>query len=116
MGGVATGAALCLDRHVLIDEGTLFFCVALDANCISARHRPYLPQSRGPVDIVAITASNQAFVYSMVIGSRKVSLGGHMTPVAEIGRRLHQKVLRILRVVGRVAVEASDIIAGVHRC
>lgn len=89
MWGVATGAALGLDRYVLIDEGTLFFCVALYANRISARHRPYLPQGRGPVHIVAITALNQAFVYSMVIGSREVSLGGHMTPVAQIRRRLH---------------------------
>lgn len=114
--GVTTGAALSLDRYVLIDEGTLFFCVALDANRIPARHRPYLPQRRGPVHIVAITALNQAFVYSVVIGSREVSLGGHVTPVAEIGRRLHQKVLRIFRMVWRVAVEASDIIASVHRC
>jgi hypothetical protein len=81
--GVATGAALRLDRYVLIDEGTLFFRVALDANRISARHRPYLPQGRDPVDIVAIAALNQAFVYSMMIGSGKVSLGGHVTPIAE---------------------------------
>jgi hypothetical protein len=82
---VATATAFRLHRHMLIHKRSLFIGMALDTNCVPARQGSHLAESRRAVDIVAVAALNEAFVYSVVIRLRKVGLRGGMTSVAKSG-------------------------------
>ena len=86
---VTTGATLCFHRHVLIDKRTLFVDVTLGTDGIAGRHRLYLPERRGAVGIMAITATNEVLVDTVVIGHCEVGLGGRMASVAKVGLRAH---------------------------
>ena len=83
VGRVTTAAPFSLHRYMLINERALLVGVALDANRISAGHGPHLAEGSGAVDVMAVAALDQAFVYSMVIRLREVGLRGYMTSVAE---------------------------------
>ena len=113
VGSVATGAALGLHRHMFVDEGSLLIDVALVADEIPARQSPQLTNGRGPVRVMAVTALHQALVDSVVKGLGKVSLGRGMASVAQLGLVLHQQQLLFFGVMRIVAVETSDIAAGV---
>ena len=82
---VTTAAALRLHRHVFIHKRSLFVGMALDADRVSAGHRPDLPEGSGAVDVVAVAALDETFVYAMVVRLREVGLGGNMASVAELG-------------------------------
>ena len=84
MGRVATGAALGLYRHMLVDEGALLVDVALVANCVPARQTPQLPHSRRPMRVVAVHALHQTFIDSVVIGFGKICLRGGMASVTQL--------------------------------
>jgi len=66
------------------------------------------------MDVVAVTALDQAFVYSMVIGLGEISLRGGMTSITELGLGYCQEMLRFLRVVRGMTVQAADIAAGMR--
>ena len=85
MGRVTTAAALSLDWYVLINERALLIGMALDANRVPARHRPHLAECSGAVDVMAVAALDETFVYSMVKRLCEVGLGRRMTSVTEIG-------------------------------
>jgi len=85
VGRVTTAAALSLDWYVLIDERSLLVSMAFDANCVPARHDPRLAERSGAVDIMAVAALDETFVYSMVIRLCEVGLGCRMTSVTELG-------------------------------
>ena len=116
VGRVTTAAALSLDRHMLINERALLVGMTLDANRVAGRHGPDLPEGRCTVDVVAVAASDETFVYSMVKRLRKVCLGSGMTSVTEIRLRPHKQMFRLLGMMRRVAVQAANIIARVRRC
>ena len=110
---MTTAAALGLYWHVLIDKRTGFVRMALGTDGIPGGQRPYLPESRRSVHVVAVTALNKAFVDSMVVGLGKISLCGCMAAVAEIRLRYRKQVLRFLRVMRGVTIQAADIATGV---
>ena len=85
--GVTTAAALRLDRYVLINERALLIGVAFDTNRVPGWHGPHLAEGGGAMDVVAVAALDETFVYSMVIRPREIGLGGHMASVAEFGLR-----------------------------
>ena len=116
MGRVTTAAALGLHRYVLIDEWALLVGVALHADRVPTGHGPQLSQGGRAMDIVAVAALDQTFIYSMVIGLREVGLRGCMTSVTEVGLCTNEEMLRFFGVVGRVAVQAANIVARVRRC
>ncbi len=113
VGGVATGAALGLHRHVLVDERSLLVDVALVTNGIPARQTPHLFYSCRAVRVMAVGALHQAFIHPVMKGFGKVRLGGSMAAVAQLGLLLNQQILLALGVVRRVTVKTSNCAAGV---
>lgn len=93
---VATDTTLGLHGHMLIYKRSLFFGMALDTNCVATGHGPHLAEGGRAVDIVAVTALDEAFVDPVVIRLCKVGLRGYMTSVAETGLCLNEKVFRFL--------------------
>ena len=85
MGRVTAAAALSFDWYVLINERALLIGMALDANHVPARHRPHLAECSGAVDVMAVAALDETFVYSMVKRLCEVGLGRRMTSVTELG-------------------------------
>ena len=63
---------------------------------------------------MAVVALHHTFIYSMVKGFGEIGLGRGMTPVAQLGLVLNQQELFTLGVMGRVAVKAPDVAAGVR--
>lgn len=113
MRRMATGAALCLDRHMFVHKRTTCIGVALNACSISAGQRLGLAESGGAVNVMAVTALNESLIYAMVIRPGKICLGRGMARIALRGLFLDEQMLRLLRVVRRVAVKAAHCIAGV---
>jgi len=114
VGRMTAAATLSLHRDMLVDERPLLVDVALIANGISAGQGPCLAHGRRPVRVMAITALHQTFIDPVVIRLGKVGFGRDMTSITQLGLALDQQVLFLLRVMGRVAVEATDIAAGVR--
>lgn len=96
---VTTATALSLDRYMLKNERTLLVGMTFGADRVPGRHGPHLANGGGAMDIVAVAALDQTFVYSMVIRLSKVGLGSDMTSIAEIGLCLNQEMLRLFGVV-----------------
>ena len=115
MRHVTTATSFRLHRYMLKNERPLLVGVALDTNCVPTRHGPHLAEGGSAVDVVAVAALDEAFVYAMVIRLREVGLRVDVTSVAEFGLRRNQEVLRLFCVVGRVAVQAPNIVARVRR-
>ena len=114
MGCVTTTAALSLHRYMLIDEWALLVGVAFNTNRIPAGHGPHLAEGGGAVDVMAVAALDQAFVYSMVIRLREVGLRSCMTSIAKAGLCLNEKMLGFFGVMWRVAIQASNIVTRVR--
>ena len=85
MGHVTTAAALRLHRYMFKNKRPLLVGMALDTNRVPTRHGPHLAEGGRAVDVVAVAALDEAFVYAMVIRLREVGLRGDMTSVAEFG-------------------------------
>jgi hypothetical protein len=100
---------------MLINKRPLFVGVALDTNRVPTGQGPHLAESSGAVDVVAVAALDEAFVYPVVIRLREVGLRIDMTSVAEFGLRSNQQMLLFFGVMRRVAVQASNVVAGVRR-
>jgi len=113
MGRMATGAAFRFYRHMLVHKRAARIGMALHASGISAGQSLGLAKRGGAVNIVAVAAMNQSFVYAMVIRPGKLSLGRGVARIALRGFLLNEQVLWLFRVVRRMAVKATDVIAGV---
>jgi len=111
---VATAAAFSFYWYVLINKRTGLICVALGADRIARRQGPHLSESRRSMDVVAVTALDQPFIDSVVVGLREVGLGGCVTAVAELRLGDCEQVLWFLRIVWRVTIQATDIAARVR--
>ena len=75
MGRMATGAAFRFHRHMLVHKRAARIGMALDASRITAGQSLDLAERRRAVNIVAVAAMNQSFIYAMVIGPGKLSFG-----------------------------------------
>ena len=64
------------------------------------------------MNVVAVAALEQALRNPVVIGSREVGLGRGVASIAELRLFLDQQLLPFLGVMRRMAVEATDVIAG----
>ena len=84
---------------MLIDERALLVGVAFDTNRIPARHGPHLAEGGGAVDVMAVAALDQAFVYSMVIRLGEIGLRVCMTFVTEAGLCTNEEMLRFFGVM-----------------
>lgn len=115
MRRVATGAPFRFHGHVFVHERPLLVGVALHANCIAGRDCFDLPYRSRPVYVVAVATLQQTLVYAVVIGPGEIRFCRHMTAVTEVRLRADQQMFWLLGLVGRVAVEASNIVAGMRR-
>ncbi len=113
VGRVATGAALGLHRHMFVDKGTLLIDMALVANGVAAREAPQLPDSSRTMRVVAVHALHQTLVDTVVIWFGEICLGRGVASVTQLGLFLDEEELFFFSVMGRVAIEASDIATGV---
>ena len=82
---MTTRAPFGLDWHVFVNKRSSFVGVTLETNSIPIRSTTDLAQCPCAVDVMAVAALDQAFVYSMMIRLREVGFGGHMASVAEFG-------------------------------
>ena len=114
VGRMADCAALEF-RLMLVNEGSLFLCVALVADLVSRRIRAQLLRAERPVRIVAIVTLDQSFGYPMVERPRKFRPHAHVAGVAEVGRLLFHQVLAFLGMVRRVAIGAPYAVRQVQR-
>lgn len=109
---VATHAPFGLYRHVLVDERALLLGVALVADGIASGSGPHLAQGRGAMHAVTITAGDEPLVYAMVIGTGKLGAGRGMASVTKFGLGLDQQLALLLGVMRTVAIETTDVVAG----
>ena len=100
---------------MFINERALLVGMALDTNRIPARHSPHLAECGRAMNVMAVAALDQAFVYPMVIRLREVGLRGCMTSVAEAGLCSNEEMLRFFGVMRRMAIQAPNIVARVRR-
>ena len=107
---VATGASFGLHGYVFVYKRSLFLGVAFQANLIPTGKSSDLSQGGRAVNIVAVAAMDKAFIHAVVISLGEICLGGGMTSIAEIGLRPGQQVLRLLRIVRRMAINASYVV------
>ena len=113
MGCMATGAAFRFHRYMLVHKRSACIGMALDASGISAGQSLDLAERGSTVNVVAVAAMNQSFIYAMVIRPGKLSSGRGVARVALRGLFLNEQVLRLFCVVRRMAVKAAYVIAGV---
>jgi hypothetical protein len=64
---------------------------------------------------VAVAAVNESFIDAVVKGLAKIGTSRGMTAVAELGLLLNEQTLGLFSVMGRMAVEATDIAIGMGR-
>ena len=64
------------------------------------------------MNVVAVAALEQALRNPVVIRSREVGFGRGVASIAELRLFLDQQLLRFLGVMRGMAVEATDVIAG----
>ena len=98
---------------MLVNERPLLVGMTLVANRIPARQGPHLTDGRGPMRVMAVNALHQTLVDAVVIGFGKIRFGRGMASVAQLGLALDEQVLFFFGVMGGVAIETSNIAAGV---
>lgn len=113
MGRMATGAAFRLHRYMLVHKRTARIGMAFHASGISAGQGLGLAERGSTVNVVAVAAMNQPFIYAMVIRPGKLRSGSGVACIALRGLFLNEQVLWLFGVVRRMAVKATDVIAGV---
>ena len=110
---MATGAAFRFYRYMLVHKRAARIGVALDASGISTGQSFGLAERGSTVNVVAVAAMNQPFIHAMVIRPGKLGFGRGVARIALRGLLLDEQVLWLFRVMGRMAVKATDVIAGV---
>jgi hypothetical protein len=88
--------------------------MALVTNKIPIGEFAHLPQPGRAMDVVAITALHQPFVYPMVKGLAKIRLGRRMTAITELRLALYQEALRFLGVVRGMTIQTTHVAAGMR--
>jgi hypothetical protein len=96
-------------------EGSLFVSMALVTDCIATRECPDLAERARAMCVVAIATLNQSLIDPVTIRPRKISFGGSVAAITQIGLSPHQQMLWFLGMMRRVAIQAAHVIAGVRR-
>ena len=112
---VARAAPVDLHSGMLVDERPLLLGVALKADGVLRGGSAHLLRTRGAVDVVAIAALNQAFIYAVVERHREFRFLREVAAVAEFGLRLGEKELLRFGVMWRVARDAAHAVLRVDR-
>ena len=115
MRRVASGAAFCFDWNMFVYERTAGISVALHASRISVGLGLDLAKRGSAVNIMAVTAMNEFFIDAMVIGPGKLSFFSCMARITLRGFFLDEQMLRLFRMMWRMAVKTTHGIAGVGR-
>jgi hypothetical protein len=111
---VARDAALDFYRFVLEYEWTGFVCVALEADRVLRRGGAQLPREETAVRIVAVIALHKSFIHAVMERPVELLLGFKVAPVAELRLLFLHQELAFLRVMRRVAIDATHVI--LHVC
>ncbi len=93
MRSVAGQASFDPDRLVLVDEGSTFVGVALQADQVLIGRRPDLAVPQRAVGIVAVGALDQALVHAMAERLLEINSLFLVARVAQLGLLAHQEVL-----------------------
>ena len=115
MNHVAGFASINLDGRVLVHKRTLLVGVARKANFILGGGRTHLLWPDRSVDIVAVAALNQSFVYSMVERHRKLRSLVQMAGVTKLGLSLDEQKFFRFGVMRRMARNATHVVLGMFR-
>ena len=115
MRNVAGRAAFDFHRLMLEHKRPLLVGMAGEANRILRRRRPHLLWPHRSVQVVAVRALHQAFIHTMMKRHFELGLLLQMATVTKLGLRLGQQKLFGLRVVRRMAGDATDIVLRVSR-
>jgi len=114
MRDVTGGATLNLHRFMLENERSLLVGVAGVADSVLGRRRPYLLGPDCAVHVMTIGALNQTFVHAMVKGHLKLGFLLQMAGIAKRGLLFYEKEVLRLRMVRRVAGDATNIVLTVR--
>jgi len=112
VGGMTTAAAFGLHRHVFVNKGPLLIRVAFVANRIATGHGSHLADRGGAMNVVAIAALEQALGNPVVIGFGEIGFGRGVASIAQVRLFLDQQLLGFLGVMRGMAVEATNVVAG----
>jgi hypothetical protein len=110
--GMTTATAFRFHGHVFVYKRSLFIGVASVANRIAAGQGSDLADRGGAMNVVAVTAFEQALRHPVVIWPGEVGFGRGVASVTDVRLFLHQQVLGFLGVMRGMAVETTDVIAG----
>src|SRR5271156_4949387 len=100
---------------MFVDKRPLLVGVARKTDRILRGGSAYLFRADRPMDVVAITALDQPFVHAMMEWHCKLRFLVEVARVAKLRLSLNQQKLRGLRMVGRMARCATDVVLGVLR-
>ena len=109
---MTTAATFRLHRYVFVDKGPLLISVAFVAHRIATRQGSDLADRGRAMNVVAIAALEQALRNPVVIRFGKVGFGRGVASIAELRLFFDQQLLSFLGVMRGVAVQATDVIAG----
>ncbi len=112
---MAGRAAFDLDRLVFEDEWPLFIGMAGKTDRILCRRGPYLLRPASAVHIVAVRTLHQSLIHAMVERHFELRLLLQMAGVTKLGLRFYQQKLFGLRMVRRMARDATHIVLRVYR-
>ena len=76
MGCMAGGAAFRFHRYMLVHKRSTRIGMALHASGISTGQGLGLAERGSAVNVVAVAAMNQPFIYAMMVRPGKLSFGG----------------------------------------
>ena len=112
---VARLAAIHLYRRVFVDKWSLLVDVAGKANGVLRGRRAHLLGANRSMNIVAVAALDQAFIYAMMKRHRELRLLVQMAGITKRGLRFDQQEFLGFRVVRRMAGRAADVVLRMHR-
>ncbi len=104
-------AALNLYRRMLVHKWPLLVRVAGEANCILRGGSAQLLRLDGAVHVMAIATLNQALIHAMVEGHFEFGFFVEVAAVTKLRLGFYQEEFLRLRVVRRVAGDATNVIS-----
>jgi len=111
---VAGNAAFCLDGRVLIDEGTLLFCVAFETNGVLGGSGTKLPLHEPTMRVMAIIALDETLVHAMMKRPVELLFRFKVTAITKLRLLIAQQVFCNFRMMRRMALNAANIV--LHVC
>ena len=110
MGGMAGDAAFSLDGGVFPGKGTGLVRVAVEADLVLCGGGTQLVPHKTAMLVVAVAATDQAFIHAMVKWLGKIRLNFQMAAVTKVRRRRFQELAIDFWRVHGVAIHAANII------